>query len=155
MAGWYRKVVEGLDHLPDCMDHFYTELEWAKKNDLSLKGRRLENLSAELPGVVEQRYNQLQEIEAILEFLNVELRKIRSDKFRQFLEKHNRALSSRDAEKYVDGDSDVVNMAIIINEFALLRNQWHGLMKAIETKNFQVNNIVKLRVAGLDDATVH
>lgn len=155
MAGWYRKVVEGLDNLPDCMDHFYTELEWAKKNDLSLKGRRLENLSAELPGVVEQRYNQLQEIEAILEYLNVELRKIRSDKFRQFLEKHNRALSSRDAEKYVDGDSDVVNMAVIINEFALLRNQWHGLLKAIETKNFQVNNIVKLRVAGLDDATVH
>lgn len=155
MAGWYRKVVEGLDNLPDCMDHFYTELEWAKKNDLSLKGRRLENLSAELPGVVEQRYNQLQEIEAILEFLNVELRKIRSDKFRQFLEKHNRALSSRDAEKYVDGDSDVVNMAVIINEFALLRNQWIGLMKAIDTKGYQVNNITKLRCAGLDDATVH
>lgn len=155
MAGWYRKVVETLNNLPDCMDHFYTELEWAKKNDLSLKGARLERLSAELPGVVEQRYNQLQEIEAILEYLNVELRRIRSDKFRQYLEKHNRALSSRDAEKYVDGDSDVVNMAVIINEFALLRNQWHGLLKAIEVKGYQVNNITKLRCAGLDDATVH
>ena len=155
MAGWYRKVADSLDNLPDCMDYFTTELEWAKKNDLSLKGARLERLSAELPGVVEQRYNQLQEIEAILEYLNVDLRRIRSDKFRLFLEKHQRALSSRDAEKYVDGDRDVVNMAVLINEFALLRNQWHGLMKAIETKNFQVNNIVKLRVAGLDDATVH
>jgi len=137
------------------MDHFLTELEWAKKNDLSLKGSRLENLSAELPGVVEQRYNQLQEIEAILEYLNVELLRLRSNKFRQFLEKYQRALSSRDADKYVDGDSDVVDMAVLINEFSLLRNQWLGLLKAIETKNFQVNNIVKLRCAGLDDATVH
>jgi len=155
MAGWYRKIVSSLDNLPDCMDHFLTELEWAKKNDLSLKGSRLENLSAELPGVVEQRYNQLQEIEAILEYLNVELLRLRSNKFRQFLEKYQRALSSRDADKYVDGDSDVVDMAVLINEFSLLRNQWLGLLKAIETKNFQVNNIVKLRCAGLDDATVH
>lgn len=155
MAGWYRKVTEHLDNLPDCMDYFLTELEWAKKNDLSLKGSRIEKLSAELPSIVEQRYNQLQEIEAILEYLNVELRRIRSNKFRQFLEKHQRALSSRDAEKYVDGDSDVVNMAVLINEFALLRNQWIGLMKAVDAKGFQINNITRLRVAGLDDATVH
>ena len=61
-------------------------------------------------------------------------------------------MTSRDVEKYIDGEDEVVNTANIINEFALLRNKYLGLMKAIDAKQFQINNIVKLRVAGLDDA---
>jgi hypothetical protein len=74
--------------------------------------------------------------------------------FRNYLEHNDRALSSRDAGIYADGDSDVADMATLINEFALLRNKWIGLHKAIEAKSFQINNIVKLRTAGLDDATI-
>ena len=44
------------------------------------------------------------------------------------------------------------NSLRMINEFALLRNKFLGLLKAIDAKQFQINNIVKLRVAGLDDA---
>jgi len=151
---WYSKVIKTLDNLPDAIEHFENELEWAKSNDLNMRGRPLEKISAEVPGIVEQRYNQLQEIEAILEYLNIKLQGIRTDAFRNYLEHNNRALSSRDAGVYADGDSDVANMAILVNEFALLRNKWIGLHKALEAKNFQINNIVKLRVAGLDDSTI-
>ena len=154
MASWYNKVTKDLAALPDCIEHFEDELDHAKSTDLQLKGKPIERLSAEMPGIVEQRYNQLQEIEAILEYMNAELRRIRSGVFRKYLEHYNRALTSRDAEKYVDGDSDVTDMAMLVNEFALLRNKWIGLHKALETKNFQINNIVKLRTAGLDDATI-
>lgn len=154
MAGWYNKVVADLENLPECIEHFDSEIQWAKSHDLKIKGRRIEEVSAEIPGVVEQRYNQLQEIEAILEYLNLELRRTRSAKFREFLEHYQRSLTSRDAEKYVDGHKDVVDMAMLVNELALMRNQWIGLMKAIDSKQFQINNIVKLRAAGLDDATV-
>ena len=46
----------------------------------------------------------------------------------------------------------MISMAQLVNEFALLRNKFLGLMKALDSKQFQINNIVKLRVAGLDDA---
>ena len=154
MAGWYNKVSKDLSHLPDCIEYFEGELEYARGTDLQLKGKPIERLSAEMPGIVEQRYNQLQEIEAILEYMNAELRRIRSVYFRKYLENYNRALTARDAEKYIDGEREVVDMAALINEFALLRNRWIGLHKALETKNFQINNIVKLRTAGLDDATI-
>ena len=154
MAGWYNKVSKDLSHLPDCIEHFEGELAHARGTDLQLKGKPIERLSAEMPGIVEQRYNQLQEIEAILEYMNAELRRIRSVYFRKYLENYNRALTARDAEKYIDGEREVVDMAALINEFALLRNRWIGLHKALETKNFQINNIVKLRTAGLDDATI-
>ena len=151
---WYSKVVKDLSQLPDCMIHFDAELAEARLTDLTLRGKRLEQFSAEIPGIVEQRYNQLQEIEAILEYLNIELRRIKTAAFRKYMEHHDRALSSRDADKYAEGNEDVVDMAILINEFALLRNKWIGLHKALEAKNFQLNNIVKLRAAGIDDATI-
>ena len=152
MAHWYAKVSPDIANLPACIDHFYNELNQAKV-EVKLRGN-VEKAASELPGIVEQRFNQLQEIEAILELLNIELRRLRSKTFKKFLENYQRALSSRDVEKYVDGESDVVDMERIINEFALLRNQWLGIIKAIDQKQWQITNIVKLRTAGLEDASV-
>jgi hypothetical protein len=148
---WYSEVSRNLDKIPDCITHFDTELQNAKK-EIRIYGN-LEKAAA-LPGVVEQRFNQLQQIEAILNYLNIELRRTRSKSFKKFLENYNRALSSRDAEKYVDGEQDVVDMEKIINEFALLRNQWLGITKGLDQKQWQITNIVKLRVAGMEDADI-
>jgi superfamily I DNA/RNA helicase len=152
MSIWYSKVSKDITHLPACIDYFYNELAQAKF-ETKLTGL-VEKNSSSLPGIVEHRFNQLQEIEAILEYLNIELRRIRSKAFKKYLETYQRALSSRDVEKYVDGEADVIDMEKIINEFALLRNQWLGVIKAIDVKGFQINNIIKLRAAGLDDVTV-
>ena len=107
-----------------------------------------------MPGVVEHRFNQLQELEAILEYLNIEKRQLRAKVFKKYLENYQRALSSRDVEKYVDGESDVVDMEKIVLEFALLRNKWLGIIKGLDQKQWQITNIVKLRVAGMEDASI-
>lgn len=152
MSLWYTKVSNDLAHLPSCINHYYNELDSAKK-EVKIYGN-IEKAAASLPGIVEHRFNQLQEIEAVLEFLNLELRRIRAKAFKKYLEHYQRALSSRDAEKYVDGEQDVADMENIVNEFALLRNQWLGIIKAIDQKGFTLNNIIKLRVAGLEDASL-
>ena len=152
MAGWYNKVSDNLSNIIDCIEYFEAELEDAKK-ECYIKGN-VERNSAALPGVTEHRFNQLQEIEAILEHINIQLRRTRSKVFRNFLESYNRQLSSRDAEKYTDGEQDVVDMEKIINEFALLRNQWLGITKGLDQKQWQITNIVKLRVAGMEDADI-
>ena len=107
-----------------------------------------------MPGLVEQRFNQLQELEALLEYLNIELRRLRSTFFKKYLENYQRALSSRDVEKYVDGETDVVDYEKIINEWALIRNKWLGLLKGLDQKQWQITNVVKLRVAGMEDASL-
>ena len=153
MSSWYYKVTNDLSTIPDFIAYYELELENAKR-DLSLRGRTLERHAAELPGIVEYRFAQLQEIEAVLEFLNVRLRKDRALEFKKFLESYNKALSSRDAEKYVDGVAHIVDLTLLINEVALLRNKFLGLSKGFETKNYMVGHIIKLKAAGLDDATV-
>jgi hypothetical protein len=149
---WYSKVSKDIAHLPACIDYYYTQLEEARK-EVKVYGN-IEKASAALPGIVEQRFNQLQEIEAILEYLNIESRRLRSKVFKKYLENYQRALSSRDVEKYVDGEADVVDMDKIINEFALLRNHWLGIIKAIDIKQWQLSNIIKLRTAGMEDITI-
>ena len=141
-----------MEKIPDCIMFYNDEYQKARQ-EVKLFGN-LEKASASLPGIVEHRFSQLQEIEAILEYLNIELRRTRSKSFKKYLEHYNRALSSRDAEKYVDGEQDVVDMDKLINEFALLRNQWLGITKGLDQKQWQITNIVKLRVAGMEDATI-
>jgi hypothetical protein len=149
---WYNEVSRNLDKIPDCINYFDTELVQAKK-EVRIFGS-LEKASASLPGIVEQRFSQLQQLEAILEYLNIELRRVRSKTFIKFFEHYQRALTSRDAEKYVDGDQEVIDMEKVINEFALIRNQWLGITKGLDQKQWQITNIVKLRVAGMEDATI-
>jgi hypothetical protein len=150
--GWYSKVAKDISNIPEAAEYFEAELLEAKKE--CRIGGNVERAAASMPGVVEQRFAQLQEIEAILEYLNIELRRLKSQHFRKYLENYQRALSSRDCERFCEGEADVVDFEKIINEFALLRNKWLGITKALDQKQWQITNIVKLRVAGMEDATL-
>jgi hypothetical protein len=149
---WYSKVVASLGNIPDFIQHYERELEEAKR-DCRIGGLVEKNISA-LPGITEHRFNQLQEIEAVLNFLNIQLRKIRRRHFQKYLEGYARALTSRDAEKYVDGEDEVIDFETIINEVALLRNKWLGILKGLDAKQWQMGHIVRLRTAGMEDITV-
>jgi hypothetical protein len=141
-----------MGEIPAFIDYFENELLDAKA-DIKIRGRVEKELS-DLPGMTEHRFNQLQEIEAILEHLNIQLRKIRQRHYKKYLEAYARALTSRDAEKYAEAEDEVVDMETIINEVALLRNRWLGVMKGIESKNFMLGHVVRLRTAGMEDIVV-
>jgi phage terminase large subunit-like protein len=149
---WYNRIVSDIGNLPDFISYYETELSRSKR-EVSINGVVEKNIS-QLPGITEHRFNQLQEIEAVLNFLNIQLRKIKKKHFKKYLESYNRALSSRDAEKYADGEDEVIDMETLINEVALLRNKYLGIMKGLENKAFQLNNITRLRVAGMEDIVI-
>lgn len=151
--GWYRNVVDDLSSLVESIAFYENELEEAKY-ECHIKGS-LEKSSAALPGITEHRFNQLQEIEAILEHLNIELRKERSKVFRKYLETYNRQLSSRDAEKFVDSDDSVINLTHLCNQYAMIRNKYLGIMKGLDTKQWQIGHITRLRTAGMEDIVIN
>jgi hypothetical protein len=146
---WYSRVTSDLSAIPDFIAHYESELNSAKQ-ECRIGGLIEKNITT-LPGIVEHRFNQLQEIEAVLNYLNIQLRKIRRKYFQKYLEGYARALTSRDAEKYVDGEEEVIDFETLINELALLRNRYLGIMKAMESKNFMLGHIVRLRAAGMED----
>ena len=149
---WYTQITQNLAVLPDFISHYETELQ-AAKAECGIKGVVEKNIAA-LPGITEHRFNQLQVIEAVLNYLNIQLRKTRSQAFKKYLEGYNRALTSRDAERYCDAEQDVVDMETLVNEVALLRNKWLGIMKGLEAKQWQMGHIVRLRTAGMEDIEI-
>ena len=146
---WYNQITADLGEIPDFIAYYENELVAARR-DCAIGGMVERNITA-LPGITEHRFNQLQEIEAVLNYLNIQLRKIRRRHFQKYLEGYARALTSRDAEKYVDGEDEVIDFETIINEVALLRNRFLGIMKAMESKNFMLGHVVRLRAAGMED----
>ena len=152
MANWLTKVSSDITKLPDFIQYYENELSQAK-SDVKIWGNVEKNIAA-LPGITEHRFNQLQEVEAVLNHLNIQLRKIRRKHFQKYLEAYNRALTSRDAEKYTDGEQEVIDYETLINEVALLRNKWLGVLKGLDAKQWQMGHIVRLRTSGMEDITL-
>ena len=149
---WYSRVVADLGAIPDFIAHYERELD-AAKAECRIGGLVERNIK-DLPGITEHRFNQLQEVEAVLNYLNLQLRRIRRRHFQKYLENYARALTARDAEKYVDGEDEVIDFETIINEVALLRNRWLGVMKGLDSKQWMSGHIVRLRTAGMEDVSL-
>ena len=157
MSSWYAKVVRDVDDLNpllDACDFFDNEYTLAvhEVDITQLRGKRVEEVEKELPGIVGRRYYQLQEIEAILGYLNIRQTAIKGARRRHYLEHYNRALTPTTAEKYVEADDDVLAIATLINQVALVRNKFVALSKQHEYLHFQLTNITRLIAAGVNDA---
>jgi hypothetical protein len=149
---WYNRIVDDLAEIPQAVAYYEKELEDGM-NETRIIGN-LEKNSQELSGITSYRFGQLQEIEAVLKYLNIKYDKIRSDHYRNYLETYNRQLTDRSIEKYIDGEADIVSMGMLINEVGLIRNKYLALMKGLDIKAWQIGHIVKLRVVGMEDVNL-
>jgi len=149
---WYNKIVDDMGLLPDAIDWFQKQLEtsWVEAKIVG----SIEKAAQELSGIMAYRFGQLQEVEAILKHLNIRYDKMRSDHYRKYLERYQRELTDRSIEKYIDGEDDVVTMATLINEVALVRNKYLALIKGLEQKSYNISNIIRLRVVGMETVTL-
>lgn len=149
---WHNVIKADTSKIVDFVMFFEKELEVAR-TEVHIKGL-IEKAESEMPGIVEVRFRQLQEIESVLEMLNNELKKTRALKFKKFLEAYQKALSSSDAWRYTDGEPEVYELVELINEVAFVRNQYLGITKALEQKSFMLGHLTRLRAAGLEDAFI-
>lgn len=155
MSGWYDKITADPDDqtpLIECFAYYEKQLAEAR-HDLDVAGR-IEIMAKKLPGMAEYRFNQLQELEAILKYLNIRMDKVRGQRFRFYMEKYDRELRSSEADKFASGDDAVIDLALLINHVALLRNKFLGISKGIEYLHYQISNIIKLRIAGIEDSSL-
>jgi len=145
----YNEVVNNITKLTPFILEYEKELIDAKKE--CKIGGLVERQLKYLPGYTEHRFNQLQEIEAVLSYLNTELRRIKQKHYKKYLEAYAKALSSRDAEKYAYAEDDVIEFEILINGVALLRNKYLGIIKAFESLGYNLSAIARLKIAGMED----
>ena len=68
--GWYGQVTSDLGKIAECITFYESELDQARV-ECGLTGN-IEKNASKVPGIVEDRFNQLEEIEAMLECLNIQ-----------------------------------------------------------------------------------
>jgi hypothetical protein len=94
----------------------------------------IEKIAKELPVLMDMRFTQLQVLNATIEYFEKQHEQIKTKYYRKYLENYQRSLSSRDVEKYVNGEQEVVDLYMIINEIALMRNIFISITKSIDAK---------------------
>lgn len=159
MDRYYRVTSANSDDLSDLVPAVAEILDYFEdqylegKIDIQIKGA-VEKAASQIPGITEHRWAQLQELEAIVIYIDTVVKKAKQRAFKKYFENYNRQLSSRDAQIYADADDDVLNRAEILNQVTFMRNKFLGIYKSIEAKHWQLNNITKLRTAGLEDSYI-
>lgn len=147
---WHWVIKDDKSKIFDMVEYFENELVDARKEIKQIG--LIETVVQKLPAYHETRFSQLQEVETVLEVLEIEMKQLEAEKFKQFLEHYKRQLSSADCKKYVDGDAEVVALSLLIADVAYIRNQLTGVVKSLEMKSYSLGHIVKLRTAGIEDA---
>lgn len=156
---WYRKVFSSgtaddrdLSAVLDACDAYEVVYE-ESKGVLNVKGR-IESISARIPGWSEQWYSQLQDLEAILQYMEQRERKTLIHKVQQIEATYNRKLTDKQMRDYAEVSDEVQAIRAVLHQVAYVRNLFIGLGKGLEYLHFQVGNVTKLRCAGLEDAVL-
>lgn len=158
---WFRKVfAAGSDGnadlvvAMDAVDYYEAEYQRVREMVRPQYGDRIEGLASKIPGMTEEQYGNLYDLESILEYLEKREKKARAEQLKKYLEHYDRTLNYTVAREYAETSDEVQAIIGSIQNVAAARNQFAGLNKAIETLHFQLSNLTKLRCAGLDDATI-
>lgn len=153
---WYSKISSAPEGdfgpLVDALTYFEKEYQEARK-EVIVEGR-LETFMMRLPGLVEYYWRHLQELEAIMEWFDIQIAKATQNARRKYMEHYQRNLADRVAEKYAEAEPDVLDLRLLMNEVSLMRNQFLGIHKALDVAQYQCTNVRALRIAGIEDATI-
>lgn len=157
MISYYAKVAHDINDLGPIADACaYYDAEYlvaVQEADISTwRGRRIDELAKQISGLIGFRYCQLQDLEAILGYLEIREMAIKGNRRKHYLEHYNRALIPTTVEKFVEADEAVLSIATLRNRVAFTRNKFLALSKQHDYLHYQVGNLTKLLVAGVNDA---
>lgn len=149
---WIAEIKHDSDKVDDFVTDYKKKLNECQK-DLTIDGNLIQ-LCKDMPVIVDKVFSLFQDANTILKIIEIELDRARSHHFRTYMNGSNRTYSSRDIEKFIDGEPDVVDLAYKHAQVAQIADKFAGVSKAVAAKEFQLSNITRLKVAGLDDADI-
>ncbi len=120
---------------PGCFDIENKLLEDVAKNH----SKNLYNFS--------KRFHDLKSMEDIVK---VRIDEIESAHWRKYTEKYSRALSTRDIQAYIQGESDYVAMYEVLLEVVHVKKQYEAVVETLKNMSWMINNITKIRIEQME-----
>ena len=140
--------------LNEAIEYYTKEYEEARKETNVRTYKKMADAISAISSNFEHRLDQYSDLESIYQFFEAKLRKIRGRITQEILTKSARAVNSTDMKAFIDANdvvSDITDKLILIDS---VRKKYEGLSKAFDVLNWQLSNLVKLQIAGLDGALI-
>ena len=123
---------ENYEKLPDLIDEYQTALDQAEGN-IQISGKRIDLANIEQASWLAYYDERL---------------------FRQLTENNARDLSDRAKDKYIDSEPAYLEMYSIYLEIHEMYEQFIAIVDAFKARGFALNNLVKLKVAAVEETVL-
>lgn len=157
MRRWYTRVfnetdpIKQLAIIADACVAYEAEYDEARA-ELDPPSGLLTRIESRLPGLAADNMSRIGDLNSMLKHLeNMEAvaKKVETEKL---MSTYQRALSETVAGKYADAHDSVQGIRAIRFRLGSISALYDGISRGLEYMHFQLTNITKLKVAGLDDA---
>lgn len=120
----------------------------------TLESRKVAEVCATVPRKTAQFRTYGAELKSIASLLELRRDEIEGRRWKAYNEGNNKQLTSKDIQQYIKGDAEYVNTSELLLEIEFLRNKINAIIDALDTLHWQLNNIVKLQIASLEQAVI-
>ena len=140
-------------NLPDIIEEYETVLKGYKK-DLEIKGKKLEHANREQPSLHSYYDERRIELHTLVKYFEGQISRVRGKLYKDYTETYSRELSDRMKDKYIDNENAYLTMFELYLEIKELHDKFNSVVDAFKSRGFVLNNITKIRVAAMEDATI-
>lgn len=146
---------ENIDELiDDILIEFYKKLSDWKKN-LKIDGKNIEKANVEQASWMAY-YDEIKvQVRALLEFYEMKVKESRSKALKNIIQHSAMDHGERAREKLIDSDPTYIKYIRIYLEIKELYNLLESISDQIRNRAFALNNIVKIRIAQMEDVTLY
>lgn len=144
---------EGYSNLPSIIAE-YEDLLSGVEEKISIKGKSIEHANRENP-TWQLYYDQKRiELHTLVRYLESQMSRVRGKLFRSYTEAHQRELSDRAKDKYIDNEDAFLAINELYLEIKEVYDKYQAVCDAYKSRGYALNNITKVRVASLEDAMI-
>jgi ribosome-binding ATPase YchF (GTP1/OBG family) len=153
MASIASQVYKNINLFEEVLQEYESHLEDAQEI-LSYKGKKMIEVCASIPLEVAKYREYVEELKSLVKFLELKRDEIEGKKWKAYNEGYTRQLSQTDIKNYLKADPDFVKYSEMILEVEFMKNKYETITQALDLLHWQMNNIVKLITASLEEAVL-
>lgn len=152
MQFWYNIIKKDITKLQDFIDTYDKEYEEFLPC-FKLSGN-LSELSVRIPGLIEHCQSCIDDISSVYRFIETLYDSAKAAAYKKYNESYNKGLSETAKNQYASNEKGVVDIKIKLTDIKFVQNKFEGVAKGLESMNYMVSNLVKLKIAGVDMAEI-
>ncbi len=146
-------VGEKFQKLASVLSDYDKELDEVEER-LSLKNRTIERSNMENPTWMSFYDQKKVELKILSDFMDMNVDQVRGRLFMRYKENHMVTLNASEINQYINNEDAYIDVCNFRFEVREVYEKYKAVIEAFRTRGYALNNITKMRVAAIEDASL-